>query len=785
MQATDQISPVAQRVAAVIVSLLLWSGECLAQPQSSSRRPLIADVIVTGNQRMPTESIMRQLRTRAGNYYNADTVQEDVRQLMNTKQFGNVQASLTNLPDGRVNVYFMIVDYPGVIEEIVYQGAKKLKPDELETLTGLRKGAAMNPVANKIACQAIVRRYNEKGRPFASCSLLEGINPGDRRVVFNITEGPEVYIKDIRFTGNQWASDGILKTHIMSSEKFLGISLFSKPYNAALVDVDVDKLREYYRSFGFHDVKVGRELVWEKDNENVTLVFHIDEGLRYRLKETPQLDGVKNYDPSEIQRLVDIHAGDYYNQGNIDRDANKIKEYYGYDGRDVRVQDRVVYTGAGQCALHLEVSERPPARVGQIFVVGNEITRQNVILRQVPLYPGQLLAYPELRAAERNLSRLNLFETNGETGVRPTVTVMDPDSDSEFKDILVSVQEARTGSLLFGVGVNSDAGLTGSIVLNERNFDLFRVPTSFEDLLSGHAFRGAGQELRIEAVPGTQLQRYTMSFREPYLFDSQYGLTVGAYYYTRQFNEYTETRLGSRVTLSRRFGQYWTASATSRIEQVGVFNVPTYAPNDILQAQGENFLLGLRAGLTRDSRDSFLRPTEGSIVDMSFEQVLGDQSFPLFTFDVNKYLTVYERADGTGRHVLAMHSQVGLAGGNTPIYERYYGGGFRSIRGFQFRGVGPDVNGFKIGGDFLFLNSLEYQVPVKANDSIFLVGFVDSGTDEPTVELKNYRVTAGFGVRFVVPMLGPVPIALDFGFPIVKAQSDNTQVFSFWLGFFR
>ena len=101
------------------------------------------------------------------------------------------------------------------------------------------------------------------------------------------------------------------------------------------------------------------------------------------------------------------------------------------------------------------------------------------------------------------------------------------------------------------------------------------------------------------------------------------------------------------------------------------------------------------------------------------------------------------------------------------------------------RGVGPDVNGFKVGGDFLFLNSLEYQVPIKAGDNLFLVGFVDSGTVESSVEFKDYRVSAGVGVRFVVPLLGPVPIALDFGFPIVKADADRDQVFSFWLGFFR
>src|SRR5205085_6196915 len=137
----------------------------------------------------------------------------------------------------------------------------------------------------------------------------------------------------------------------------------------------------------------------------------------------------------------------------------------------------------------------------------------------------------DLRLAERNLARLNIFEMNPATGVRPTVTVIDPDSESIYKDVLVNVNETPTGSLLFGVGVNSDAGLTGSVALNERNFDITRVPTSFEDLLSGTAFRGAGQEFRAEAAPGTQTQRYSVSWREPFLFDSLYSLGVSGYYW--------------------------------------------------------------------------------------------------------------------------------------------------------------------------------------------------------------------------------------------------------------
>jgi len=157
----------------------------------------------------------------------------------------------------------------------------------------------------------------------------------------------------------------------------------------------------------------------------------------------------------------------------------------------------------------------------------------------------------------------------------------------------------------------------------------------------------------------------------------------------------------------------------------------------------------------------------------------------VFSVEGNQYWTTYQRPDQSGRHVLAYHGQVAFAGSNTPVYERFYAGGFRSMRGFEFRGVGPVINGFEVGGDFMWLNSLEYQVPVMANDQIYLVGFVDSGTVEATYKLNDYRVSAGFGVRIVVPLLGPVPIALDFGWPIVKTATDRDQVFSFWVGFFH
>jgi outer membrane protein assembly complex protein YaeT len=774
-------------LAAVAVAQAPPAGPAAATPEPG--KWIVSDVIIKGSTQVPTENIKNQLRTRVGKEYVPETLQEDIRGLFSTKQFANVWADKVEDGPGRVKIYVYIKDYPSVVQKVTYLNSHVFSNDDLDGITGVRKGMPLNPLANRIACGNIVKRLNEEGRPFASCNLVKGGEPGDTEVVFNVNEGPKVRVRDILFTGNTFVTSGVLRNRINSSRMFLHLPL-GGTYNPGMAEADVHDLIKYYRANGYHDVRVNRELVYSPDGKEVTLIFHIVEGVRYRLSNSPQVLGVKSVTHEALEALSKVKADEYYNEPQITGDTTRIKNYIGYTGRDARVTPIPVYSQdkPGMVAVNYEVEEKPPARVGQIFIVGNDRTMQNVILRQLPLYPGQILTYPDLKQAERNLARLNIFEATPDGAIRPTVTVLDNplDPDNPVKDILVTVQEANTGSLMFGIGVNSDSGLTGSIVLNERNFDILRPPTSFDDFINGTAFRGAGQEFRIEAVPGTQLQRYVVSFREPFLFDSPYSLTVSGYYYERQYNEYNEDRIGARVTIGRKVSDYWSIVGTTRIENINVNNVSVFAPQDYTSVQGDNFLVGFRGGVTRDSRDSILRPTEGSLLDISFEECIGDHVFPLASIDYSQYWTLLQRADGSGRQVLQLHSNVSWAGDNTPVYERYFAGGFRSIRGFQFRGVSPDVNGFKIGGDFMVLNSLEYQVPVQASDSIFLVGFVDSGAVTARANhIDDYRVSVGFGVRFVVPMLGPVPIALDFGFPIVKAPSDVQQVFNFFMGFSR
>jgi outer membrane protein assembly factor BamA len=406
-----------------------------------------------------------------------------------------------------------------------------------------------------------------------------------------------------------------------------------------------------------------------------------------------------------------------------------------------------------------------------------------VILNQLDLRPGQLLQYPKLEDARMRLSRLGIFDPEDP----PTVEVLPNELDNTFKDIRVRVRETRTGQFILGGSVNSDMGLTGNIALNERNFNILRFPTSFDDFRYGRAFRGAGQELRVEAAPGVQFQRYSATFREPYLFDTPFGLTTSVYYYNRAFAEYNEDRYGARVTIDRRLDPIWTASVSTRVEGVKVKDVPLYAPPEIADYSGSHFLLGLRGGVRRDTRDSYIYPTKGNIFDVGVEEVLGDYTFPVGTAEFTQFFSTkyLAREDGSGKHVLGLRTQVAVAGANAPVYERFYAGGIRSFRGFTFRGVGPFSNtNLALGGTFSFLNTVEYQIPILPSDKMYWVAFVDHGTVESKFEIKDYRVSVGTGLRIAVPALGPLPLALDFAVPLTKGPYDHRQLFNFSVGVF-
>jgi len=765
-----------------LAAVLVWPRCGLAADSPAGK--VISDIVPVNNHTRSAAAILNLIQSRPGRTYDENTIQEDVRRLHATRWFapGGVQVHTKNDPDGRVTVFLYVTELTSTVQEVEYRGAQHLSKKDLQELTGIRKGDPMNPLANELGRAAIHRRYQEDGRYYTSVTLVEGGKPTDTRVVYEIVESAVVKVSGVGFRGNDRATSGRLRAQLMTKSDFLG---FGGKFNPMLMDKDVERLTLYYHGLGFLGVQITPEVVPDADPGKVRLVYHVVEGPQYVVAGR-QLDGNQTFGTDRLEPLAEVKPGDRYDQWKVKKDLARIEAYYGNRGYAVRTQEQL-YEVPGQpgvVQVHYQVlgDRGEPDRVGRIIIEGNDVTQDRVIRNQLDLRSGQILQYPKLKEAEARLNRLGIFDPENP----PTVTVEPNEFDTLWKDVRVHVNETRTGQFMIGGAVNSNNGVSGNIVINERNFDLFRFPTSWDDFRYGRAFRGAGQEFRIEAVPATTFQRYSATFREPYLFDTLFGLTNSMYYFNRAYVEYTEDRYGDRFTLDRRLDPIWTASASTRVEGVRVRNVPWYAPPAIAGDAGSHFLLGLGGGLKRDTRDSFIYPTTGSILDMRVEQVLGANAFPVGTAEFTKFFSsqYLQREDGSGKHVLAVRSQLAVEGGNAPVYERFYAGGFRSLRGFTFRGVGPNELGLFTGGTFSFLNTLEYQIPLDPRDRFHFVTFVDHGTVESNVTIKNYRVAAGFGFRVAVPALGPLPIAFDFAFPINKAPWDNTQIFSFYVGLF-
>jgi hypothetical protein len=262
------------------------------------------------------------------------------------------------------------------------------------------------------------------------------------------------------------------------------------------------------------------------------------------------------------------------------------------------------------------------------------------------------------------------------------------------------------------------------------------------------------------------INRAVVSFREPYLFDRPISLGVSGYTFSRLYPDFNESRGGGRFSLGRQFGTQTYADVALRVEDVGFSGFRSPAPADFLAASGHTFLSTLRPSVRFDNRNDPFVPSKGQYLELAFEQGWGDFTFPKFTAEGRQHFTLGSRPDQTGKRILTMRGFYGISGRDTPVYERFYAGDFRSMRGFAYRGVGPphprrqrrrDHDGRRVG---------RVPVPLTANDQLQAVVFSDFGTVEPDYNFTTFRAAVGTGLRVVVPALGPLPLAFDLAFPV-------------------
>jgi outer membrane protein insertion porin family len=749
-----------------------------AQPADLAHRP-VADVRVEGVREVDQQLVRNQIRMRAGRPYDPDTVARDIENITRLGRFSSVRARVEPNDDGTLTLVYT-VEEQSLLADVRVVGNRALSDQRLLEAAALRAGQARDPFLIARGRDRVTDLYRERGYYLAEVTVDEETLEETGVLIYSVREGPRVRVRNVRFLGNEAFEDDLLAGRVRTREYFplLERGVLSEERIAR----DVNRVREYYRDRGYRDVRVGRRITLSDDQLDAVVTFIVDEGPQYLVEEIV-FEGNTEVSDAQLIEAMPLKRGDVFSADTVQRAHTAVEDLYGKAGyilAESGIEIRDLPVGDNRLRVVVRLNEGRPHTVGGVVIRGNNITKDNVLRRHIRgIRPGRVLDTSGVAATEDRLLQSGLVS-------EARVTLQQTPED-EVRDVLIEVKEARTGSLNLGAALSSDAGVLGSFSISQRNFDIAAWPESWEHLISGQAFRGAGQQFDLHLQPGSELQRYQVRFTEPHLAESDYSLSTDAFYFTRDRHRHDEERLGGSVGFGRRFGDVWSANVTTRVEAINIRDIGPKAPRDVFDVRGSSVVDTLGFSVVRNTTDSWVFPTRGSRLSLGAEQAgaFGDYSFTRATAEYKTYWTVDE--DFLGRKtVLSLRLEAGQIFGSAPVFERFYAGGHQTFRGFNYRGAGPRgirndtgrVGEDPVGGDFLFLAGLEYNFPVW-EEALRGVVFVDSGTVDHSVRFDKYRVSVGAGVRLRLPILGQAPIALDLAYPIVREPGDDKQIFSF------
>jgi len=695
--------------------------------------------------------------TFGGRFYR-DTLDEDVRKLVEYYQGqGFLEAKVTPVTRTGTSIGDVLITYvvsEGIrykLRNIVFEGNKKLSTNRLRKDMFLKPDQPVLETQREADHKNLISKYNEIG--CIDTQVLPEIKftdqPGLVDVVYRIDEKEPYILGELIVRGNERTKDKVIRR-----EADMAALLPGQVLNMNRVELFKKRLAntQFFTTSPEMgnpiDVKVINRRTGDKPYGDGVVPLSDDSALTRMQNPIDDLPGLSPSSPPP--------ASDAPGPGSTPSTLTPF--------------------GAGG-------QFDPPTDVAPIEVPSAAPPIPPTLPTMPPLPPGVGTSPPsppvgegEPPGMEPSLPGLNMTDVGPDR--------QDPFPNRSFADVVTSVSEAPTGRFMLGVGASGWQGLNGSVTISERNFDLFNVPRTWEDLVNGKAFRGAGQSFQLSLMAGTLINRAMVSLSNPYLFDLPIGGSASGYVFQRSYPDWTETRGGGRFSLGRQLGTSTYADVAFRVEDVNFYGFATPAPADYLAASGHTLLTSLRPTIRFDNRNSPFMPNKGRYLELSFEQGWGTFTYPKVELEGRTYFTTGSRPDGSGPRILSFRGHLGFTGHDTPVYERFFAGYYGSLRGFQYRGVGPFVDNVNIGGIMMAVGSVEYMFPLSANDMFRQAVFCDFGTVENSYNFNNFRASIGTGLRVQLPQFGPMPLSFDLAFPVARAPGDKVNYFNFTVGAF-
>ena len=447
------------------------------------------------------------------------------------------------------------------------------------------------------------------------------------------------------------------------------------------------------------------------------------------------------------------------------------------DARIVSIRKPNIRTG--QIDLKFEITENNKFTVNTIKVRGNDKTRTTVIVRELALAPGETFDLLRMETSEARLNNTRFFEKV--TLDDEPITSQDPELQSSRRNLVVNVEEGRTGHVSFGVGFSTLEKAMMFAEFRQGNFDIMRWR-------SPHRLQGDGQKFRLRLKLGARSNEARLALEEPWFMNRRVAAGFELFreksdYYS---SYYDEMRAGFEVYFRKRLFELVEARLFYRLEDVEIDDVSDGAPAFI---KNEDLLISkVGLSLTRDTRNKILFPSEGSIITLKKEfaggPFGGDADYGRFELQGAKFFETFQPME----QVFSASGKIGTLGrfngedADVPFYEKFFLGGPYNLRGWDYRDAGPQDSNEPKGGNSYSYFSAEYTF--KIADPLRFAFFYDGGflrTSDfkftPGNNKEGWHDNWGLGARIMV--MG-MPLRLDLGFPITdKSNTGGSPQFHF------
>ena len=755
------------------VSLIICTTLLLGQQATVVK---IASIDVIGTKTATPEVVISTSGLSVGLEANQEDFSDAVKQLWSLGLFSDVKI-LTDRdsPEG-VFLIISVEEYPR-LDKVILEGNKKLKTDEIDEALGLHPGQALTPFIVYESQRIIQKLYYEDGYLLAEIipSTFEGEKENARGIKFDITENKKVSIGEIKFTGNTQLSNRKLKKKMDNIKeerwwKFWADTEFSIENLRA----DERLIEEYMHSLGYRDAEIlGDSLYYSEDLKKMFFRIDLYEGDKYKYGQI-NISGNTIFETEDILRALGISTGDQYN-------SEKLMEAIELGVRSPYMDKGYLYcqinpiempVAADTISLTLEIAEMNPVHIRHINIVGNDKTKENVIRRELRIFPGDLFSRTALMRSQREVMILNYFGN-----VIPDVIPYDEDEI----DLVFEVEEKNTGTATASAGYSERDGFIGTVGLQFPNF------------------RGNGQQVSFNFQRAYSYEALSISFVEPWLFntpnllgislfdqDRSQGRSSSYFSTTSSYSTpYDVHTTGGSITFGRRFqwpdnyfrGRWTFRGAVDRYDLDKIYYQSVFDrvnPAHLEKTSG----ISINQTITRDSRNAPEFPTNGSVLTLnsvySGKALGGNESFFKQKASLEWYTPIWkdkltlrnyfeggilEQLETDSTHIIP-YDEYFFMGGAGLIYGS-------ALRGYGERSVGTLEGDAYFGGMASFKYTLEMRFLLSPSPMMYLIGFAEAGNvwdNFNSSDLFDLKRSVGFGGRVIMPPLGMLGIDIGWGF---------------------